>query len=169
MTNHLFDIHISLKYNLLYIPAIWKHPHPKLPKKVHFNGQSPNTEVKRRTMRTFCLKRRTKGGIAEKGGKRRKKEELDTLTEFINLITTVSRLISVRQTLRDRRGKSNTINKNPWEYQQQLYWGWDQILRRTRLKVSNKPVCSNIVYTTSKFYWFHAGFSLTFFVYFTLF
>ena len=70
-------------------PAISKHPHPKLPKKVHFNGQSPNTEVKRRTMRTFCLKRRKKGGIAEKGGKRRKKEELDTLyytqlSSFIN-------------------------------------------------------------------------------------
>ena len=37
------------------------------PKKVHLMGKA----LKRRTRRTFCPKRRKKGGIPEKGGKRR--------------------------------------------------------------------------------------------------
>ena len=68
--------------------------------------------------------------------------ELETPAQLQNLITTVSGWISVRQILRDRPRKSNTINKkNPGITKQQLYWDRDRILlRRMRLKVWNQPV-----------------------------
>ena len=36
-------------------------------------------------MRTFCLKRRTKGGIAEKGGKRRNLTPWDLLPALLSI------------------------------------------------------------------------------------